>query len=143
MEKLNDSSWVKIEDYFMARLILETLSDSDKKGIIDAVLDQSRTISDILEVCKIPHTSGYKKIKSLIENGLLITDGFINTPEGNKINKYRSIFQNGRIGINKNSVVVEIKLARELPEMPDNLSKFEYVKLKLSLKENCLEKAMQ
>ena len=143
VEKLNDSSWVKIEDHSLARLILVTLGDSDNKSILDAVLDQSRIISDILEICKIPQTSGYRKIKSMIENDILITDGFINTPDGKKVNRYRSIFQNVRIGIKKNSVIVEIKITRELLERLDKLSKFEYVRLKLSLQENYLERGMQ
>src|SRR5947209_4395575 len=65
--KTQDPNWVAIEDPSLAKLILESFGDEDKKNILNAVLDESRIISEILEIANIPQTSGYRKVNSLID----------------------------------------------------------------------------
>ncbi len=88
-----------IEDSHLIKLILEAFGDEDKKNIINTVLDRSMTISNILENCDIAQTSGYRKINSLIENGLLIID--------------TSIFDNIKIQIEKNKILVHMQPTKE------------------------------
>ncbi|MBI3639795.1 MAG: transcriptional regulator [Thaumarchaeota archaeon] len=111
--KVQDPNWVAIEDSSLAKLILESFGDEDKKNILNTVLDESRIISEILEVANIPQTSGYRKINSLIDNGLLTVQGHVITHDGKKVNKYKSIFENVTINIEKNKVVVKVLLAKE------------------------------
>jgi hypothetical protein len=111
--KTQDVNWVTIEDPALAKLILEAFGDEDKKNILNAVLDEPRIISEILEVAQIPQTSGYRKVNSLIDNGLLIVQGHITTHDGKMVNKYKSIFENVTINIEKNKVVVKVLLAKE------------------------------
>ena len=111
--KTQDPNWVAIEDPSLAKLILESFGDEDKKNILNTVLDESRIISEILEIAQIPQTSGYRKINTLIDNGLLIVQGHVITPDGKKVNKYKSIFENVTINIEKNKVVVKVLLAKE------------------------------
>src|SRR5262249_42495988 len=106
-------SWVAIEDPSLAKLILESFGDEDKKNILNSVLDEARIISEILEIAKVPQTSGYRKVNSLIDNGLLIVQGQMTTHDGKRVNKYKSIFENVTITIVKNKVVVKVLLARE------------------------------
>ena len=102
--------WITLNDSILAGVILEAFGDVDKKKILASVTDESKIIYDILHECKIPQTSGYRKINSLIKNGLLLIDGFIETPDGKKINKYQTIFQNVNIHIIKNKVTVDIQM---------------------------------
>lgn len=111
--KTQDPNWVAIEDPSLAKLILESFGDEDKKNILNTVLDGSRIISEILETAHIPQTSGYRKINSLIDNGLLTVQGCVTTNDGKKVNKYKSIFENVTISIEKNKVVVKVLLAKE------------------------------
>ncbi len=106
-------NWVTIEDPTLSKLVLESFGDDDKKNILNSVLDEPRIISEILEVSKIPQTSGYRKINSLIDSGLLIAQGHIITHDGKKVSKYRTIFENVTISIEKNKVVVKVLLAKE------------------------------
>ncbi len=108
-----DPNWVAIEDPSLAKLILESFGDEDKKNILNTVLDESRIISEILEIAHIPQTSGYRKINSLIDNGLLTVQGYLTTNDGKKVNKYKSIFENITINIEKNKVIVKVLLAKE------------------------------
>jgi hypothetical protein len=111
--KTQNPNWIAIEDPLLAKLILESFGDEDKKNILNTVLDEPKIISEILETAQIPQTSGYRKVNSLIDNGLLITQGHITTHDGKKVNKYKSIFENVTINIEKNQVVVKVLLAKE------------------------------
>ena len=111
--KAQSPNWIAIEDPSLAKLILESFGDEDKKSILNVVLDESRIISEILEIAKIPQTSGYRKINALIDDGLLIVHGNITTHDGKKVNKYKSIFENVTINIEKNKIVVKVLIAKE------------------------------
>ena len=77
--KAQDPNWIAIEDPSLAKLILESFGDEDKKNILNAVLDESRIISEILEIAHITQTLGYRKVNSLIDNGLLTVQRLICT----------------------------------------------------------------
>lgn len=88
----------------------------DKKNILNTILDKPKTISDILEITKLSKTSGYRKIKSLIDSGLLIVQGHSITSDGKKVNKYKSVFDNVTINIEKNRVIVKTLVAKNAIE---------------------------
>ena len=111
--KTQNQNWITIEESSLAKLILEALGDEDKKNILNSVLDEPRIISDILEISKMSQASGYGKVNSLIDSGLLIVQGHIITHDGKKVSKYKSIFENVTISIEKNKVVVKVLLAKE------------------------------
>mgnify|MGYP001293240110 CR=1 FL=1 len=110
-KKANDN-WIVIQDQDLAKIFLESFADKDKKVIIDSVLDESLIIADILERCKVPQTSGYRKINQLIDSGLLISNGFVLASDGKKIKKYQTIFDDVKIDIEKNSIVIRVKLKK-------------------------------
>ena len=110
--KTNDQEWMTVEDQFLTRVILEAFGD-DRKEILTVLLEQPRIISDVLSICKIPQTSGYRKINWLIDNGLLTIHGFITTPDGKRVNKYIPVFENIKINIVKNKVTVKVQLNKE------------------------------
>jgi hypothetical protein len=111
--KIEKKEWITIEDLHINRIILEAIGDNDKKNILNAVLDKPRIISDILEICKIPQTSGYRKVNNLIQNGLLIINGHESTDDGKTINKYQPVFDNIQIHVEKNKVIVQVQLRKE------------------------------
>lgn len=106
--KSKEKNWITIEDPILTKLILESLGDEDKKNILNSVIDESRIIYDILEISGIPQTSGYRKINTLIQNGMLIPNGSALTNDGKKITKYKSIFKNINIEIEKNKIAVHV-----------------------------------
>jgi hypothetical protein len=114
--KYQDPHWVAIEDPSLAKLILESLGDPDKKEILNTVLDEPKIISEILEHTHLPQTSGYRKVNSLINDGLLVVHGYTMTYDRKKVNKYKSIFENVTINIEKNKIIVKVLLARESME---------------------------
>lgn len=95
-------------------MILESFADEDKKEILGSVMDESRIIAKILESSKIPQTSGYRKINFLIDNGLLVTNGFELSSDGKKVKKYETIFDNVKVDIIKNDIEVKVQLKNSL-----------------------------
>ena len=111
-QKKGTDNWIVIKDQDLAKIFLESFADEDKKAIIGTVLDESLIIADILQNCKVPQTSGYRKINQLIDNGLLISNGYEIATDGKKIKKYETIFDNVKMDIERNIVVVKIQLKR-------------------------------
>ncbi|MBI5860291.1 MAG: transcriptional regulator [Nitrosarchaeum sp.] len=105
-------NWITLKDLDLAQVFLESFADEDKKAIIGTVLEESLIIADILEHCKVPQTSGYRKINQLIDNGLLISNEYEVATDGKKIKKYETLFDNVKMDIEKNVVVVKIQLKK-------------------------------
>jgi len=111
--KNKEQNWLLIKDDNVNKIIMEAFGDEDKFNILKAVSKDSKIISDILLETKVPQTSGYRKINSLINNGLLVQDGFIffqNNPR--KVAKYRTLFDNTKIDIIKNTIMIQVQMAR-------------------------------
>src|SRR5690349_11396359 len=86
-----EKRWVTLEDSQLIEIILKSVGDEDKKHIINVVLDESHTISEILDISMIPRTSGYRKINALITDGILIPQGYDMTHDGKRVAKYKAI----------------------------------------------------
>lgn len=108
--KSKGQTWFSIEDDSISHKILDVYGDEEKTKIMHSVIDKPKIISEILDLCKIPQTSGYRKINALIKSGLLIVNGFVIASDGRKINKYRALFDNLRINIVKNKITVDVQL---------------------------------
>lgn len=111
--KNKKSGWIEIRDSSLSKTFLESFADSDKKSILGLVVDDAKIIADILESCKIPQTSGYRKINSLINEGLLISTGFELSRDGKKIKKYETVFTNIKVDIVKNDVMVKVQMKNQ------------------------------
>lgn len=112
--KNSNAEWITIQDQELARIFLESFGDSDKKCILNSVLDAPQIVSDILKSCKIPQTSGYRKINSLIKDGLLIPHGYSVTSDGKKVAKYETLFRNVNIEIEKNSIKIKVQMKKQM-----------------------------
>ena len=112
--KVSKSDWIHIKDPELSRVFLESFADQDKKDILGCVMDNSMIIAKILELSKIPQTSGYRKINFLIDHGLLVANGFELSHDAKKVKKYETIFDNVKVDIVKNDIAVKIQLKKSL-----------------------------
>jgi hypothetical protein len=108
------TDWVIIHDQFLAQIFLESFADTDKKSILEATMEQPLMISDILDYCKIPQTSGYRKVHYLIDNGLIISNGYHILADGKKIQKYQAIFKKVQIDLIKKNITIKVQLKNNL-----------------------------
>jgi len=106
--------WITIQDQELSKVFLDALGDNDKKTILGTVMAKSLIVADILKESKIPQTSGYRKINSLILNGILISNGFELSNDNKKIKKYETVFQNIKMDIQEKGMIVKIQLKKHL-----------------------------
>ncbi|CAE6497163.1 MAG: transcriptional regulator [Candidatus Nitrosotenuis sp.] len=109
---IDGDKWVTIENQKLTEIILDSFGDDDKKNILTTLNGESMIISQIIESCRMPQTSGYRKINALINDGLLTIDGYVSMPDGKKVSKYKTIFDNVKIDIVKNKITISIHLAK-------------------------------
>jgi hypothetical protein len=114
--KNSKHGWLTLESEYLTKIILESIGDEDKKAIINALLDTPRNIYEILDICKIPQTSGYRKINSLINDGLLVPANTTISPDGKKIIQYIALFENIKIDIQKNRIVIKAQISNDTLE---------------------------
>jgi len=103
-----------ISEQSISQSILKAYSDGETSKILNASIGEPWTISEILEKLHIPKTSGYRKINSLIEEGLLIKNGHELTSNRRKIDKYKSLFDNVKIDIINNKVTVSVQFTQDV-----------------------------
>ena len=109
--KKSKDMWHTITDSNVNEIILQTFGDSDKKKILETVSTTAKIIASILKECNLPQTSGYRKINQLIDDGLLVNSGYV-MKDNKKINKYVCIFNNLKINIEKNNLIVDVQLTK-------------------------------
>jgi len=108
-----NSNWFTIHGVQLSKVFLESLGDPDKNSIMNSVIDKPMIVSDILDACKIPQTSGYRKINSLIKSGLLIPSGFDVTIDGKKVTRYETLHNNIKIDIEKNNIEIKVQMKKQ------------------------------
>jgi hypothetical protein len=105
----HDDTFIKIEDPSLVKIILENYADTDKRRILEKTSVAPRTQMEMLRISKLPQTTAYRKIISLIQQGLLIPDG-LTFSHGRRVVKYKSVFERVGIDIFKNNVTVTVQL---------------------------------
>ncbi|MGI0009241.1 MAG: transcriptional regulator, partial [Nitrosopumilaceae archaeon] len=111
--KNKDEEWMTVRDSNIAKTVLEAFGDEDKKKIMNVLMNEPHIVSEVLSMCNLPQTSGYRKINDMISDGLLTVGDYITTTDGRRVNKYISIFENIKIDIVKNDVAIKVKLKNE------------------------------
>ena len=129
---INDPGWITIKEKSLAKLLLETCADEDKKKILDATINTPRTIKEIEDVCEIPQTSGYRKINSLIEKHFLIPVGVVRVGGNKMVKQYVSVLDSIKINIDKGKVTVRIKFTQNQVTRTNSGNEIESYKQKTS-----------
>jgi hypothetical protein len=108
--KKESDNWLILKDQSLANVIIESFADQDKKAILELVMDESLSISDILDKCKITQYSGNEKVNNLIDNGLLVSNDNLSDGENNR--KYQTAFSGVKMDIEKKSMIVKVQLKK-------------------------------
>lgn len=112
----NNSDWITISDKIHARIILRAYGDTDKKNIIINLVNKSDITSNVLRECNISQTSGYRKIKELIDDGLIVIKSST-VIDGRKFYKYISVFEDLQILIATNNITIKVKINKNVRDI--------------------------
>ena len=113
IKKTDKNYSIKIIDQKLRDLILELCGDVETRKILICLFDNDLTIPQILRESKVPKTSGYRKIENLIINGLILESGKI-LSESKKISKYRCVFDEIKIEMGKNDIMVQAMINEKI-----------------------------
>ncbi|HSF28525.1 MAG TPA: hypothetical protein VLA53_05860 [Nitrosopumilaceae archaeon] len=119
-----ENQWFDISDHDYAIKTLHAIGDDVKREILISFIDTPRTINEVLRMRHISHTSGYRKVKSLIDDGLLVSTN-LSIEYGKPVNRYKSIFKNFLIQTEENKIIMKIQLnsiVRGMYDLPSQLT---------------------
>ena len=112
--KSTNQKWLVIKNPSIARLILGSMADEEKRNILDTILNLSTTISpEVVGNYAISQRFPIDKINYLLQHGLLIHDGSVTTSEGRKVDKLIPLFENIQIDLEKNKVILRLEIRNE------------------------------
>jgi hypothetical protein len=114
IEKGHGGTWLTIKNRHLTESILKTFADEDKKLLLNFTRTKPETIPRILASCNLPNTSGYRKMRQLIDDGFVIPTGLIETVEGRRTMLYKSIIQKIQIIIDKDEIHAKISVPKEV-----------------------------
>jgi DNA-binding transcriptional ArsR family regulator len=79
--------------------ILDALGDPAARGILLMLNDSPRSAQDILAANRIPQSTLYRKIHELQELGLIGVQRTAITPEGKRVDLYRSLLEELKVDL--------------------------------------------
>jgi hypothetical protein len=109
-----------IEQEKLKQSILAAVADSEIIKILVCATDQPASVHDVIRQTDIPHTTTYRKIRWMLDAGLLIVERIQITPEGKKFSLFRSTlksisvqYENGKTTVDvQYNLNVEVKIAQ-------------------------------
>jgi Fe2+ or Zn2+ uptake regulation protein len=108
VQQLSNFGSMIVRSQKIKRALLTALADEEMVNIMNCVMHHSKSIKDIiLENNGISHTSAYRKIKWLLDEGLLIVDKIVITSAGKKFSLYHSTLKAIHVRYEDNNVIVE------------------------------------
>ena len=87
--------------------ILVTLGDKEMLKILDVSMLHAISVNDIIKETNIPHTTAYRKVKWLLDQGLLSVQKITITQDGKKFSEVRSTLRSFNVKYELGNVIVE------------------------------------
>jgi hypothetical protein len=101
--------WLEITDPSIIDLIMENYGDPLGRKILMCATDAPKTVMDILLICAIPQTTGYRKILNMIEDQILIPFDTIRKNGGKRTGRYITTFTDIQIKINNKIITINAR----------------------------------
>src|SRR5215467_3273528 len=91
----------------LKRAILVALADTELQKIMDAAVNQSKSVNQIIEEGNVSHSTAYRKIRWLVEEKLLIVDKIGIKEDGKKSTLFRTTLKSFNIKYEHNNLLME------------------------------------
>jgi hypothetical protein len=108
MMNIHDLTYpIRIVKSHETTVVLTALADNEMMKILDSAMNQPKSIKEILKDTNITHSTGFRKIKWFLKEGLIILDKIIIMSDGKKFSLYRSTLKSISVKYEDSKVVVE------------------------------------
>ena len=84
---------MQVKSERMKHAVLSALADPEMSSILRAVMHSPKSATEIVREGNISQTTCYRKIKWLLDEGLLVTDRIELTPEGKKYSVFKGVLK--------------------------------------------------
>jgi predicted transcriptional regulator len=91
------------------RAILEALADEEMVKIMDCATYSPTSVNDVIKQTGISHSTAYRKIKWMLEEGLLFTEKIDITHDGKKYSLFRSTLKSVSTKYEHGKISVELE----------------------------------
>jgi DNA-binding transcriptional ArsR family regulator len=96
--------------------ILTALADRFSERILAKSAEEAKTVEEISSAAGIPLSTCYRRIRELIDAGLVIVDRIVITTSGKRYATYRSCYRSFRISADPHGIVVQAEVNKEAAE---------------------------
>lgn len=107
--------WVTIEDKSMLMMILSAYANNDKHKILE-IATNPKTIPNIVNESKLPKTSTYRKVRSLLQDYLLLPVSHILLKNGKLVTKYVALFEKLEVHTEK-KISIRAQISKDTPRI--------------------------
>ena len=91
----------------LKQAILAALGDKEMLKILDASMLRPISVNEIIRETEVPHTTAYRKVKWLLDQGLLAVQKITITEDGKKFSEVRSTLRSFNVKYELGNVIVE------------------------------------
>ena len=105
---------IAIKDELLIKQVLEMIGDIESRSVLEQVAKKPLSVPEILEICKLSKTSGYRKINNLNRNGYLVRTGFELTSKKRAVDKYTVFWEKITIEMKEGTYIVKIKISKKI-----------------------------
>lgn len=91
----------------LKQAILVALGDKEMLEIMDVSMLRAVSVNDIIRETNIAHTTTYRKVRWLLDQGLLAVQSITITEDGKKFSKVRSTLKSFNVKYELGKVIVE------------------------------------
>ncbi len=96
-----------IKDDAFKRAILSALADKEVMAILESAMLHAKSANDIIKETGIPYTTTYRKIRWMLDGGLLIVERIQLTEDGKKSSLFRSTLRSMAVKYEYGNTFVE------------------------------------
>jgi predicted transcriptional regulator len=96
--------------------LLRALADDEAREVIACAISGGKSVADIVRECNIPHTSAYRLVNKLKNEGLLVVERVVLSKDGKKSLLYRSSVRSVMVKFEEGRISIEVLLNHNIAE---------------------------
>lgn len=104
-----ERGWFEMKDPSIVDAIVSTYGNSLNRKILNSCSSMPHTVMEILAITKIPQTTGYRRIMSLIKDNFLFAHHTFQRKGGKQIVRYLSMFKEIEFQMSENQELIRVK----------------------------------